>query len=379
MTGGAKGGAGSRPATDHGASPPRANPWLAGHDEAEAMLRDLALTNRLPHAWLFCGPAGIGKATLAFRFARFLLAGADGRPLAGLALDPSHPTFRRVASGGHADLLTIERMFDEKRNRRRSEIVVDDVRRVSHFLHATPAEGGWRLVIVDGADEMNRNAANALLKILEEPPQRSLLLLIADQPGRLVGTVRSRCRCLSLRPLSDGVVGALLARYRPDASEEERRAVTDLAQGSIGRALTLLDGGGSRVNAAMAAVFRSLPALDLREVSQLCQLLTGSDREEAFPIAVELLQSRLQQLVRPRDGPPALDQAMLSAEERQHLARLAAAAPLDRWLEVWDKASALLLRVVPSYLDQRQVLTTVFLMIEAAANASAGTGESRAR
>lgn len=361
-------------AADEATVPPRANPWLAGHDDAEAMLRQLTLANRLPHAWLFCGPAGIGKATLAFRFARFLLAAADGRPASGLALDPSHPTFRRVASGGHADLLTIERMFDEKRNRRRSEIVVDDIRRVSHFLHATPAEGGWRVVVIDGADDMNRSAANALLKILEEPPQRSLLLLIADAPGRLLGTLRSRCRCLSLRPLSDGVVGSLLARYRPDTSEEERQAVIGLAQGSIGRALILLDGGGGRVNAAMAAVFLSLPALDLREVDQLCHLLTGSDREDAFPIAVELLQARLQQLIRPRDAPPALDQAMLSADERQHLAGLAAAAPLDRWLEVWDKAAALLARVVPSYLDPRQVLTTVFLMIEAAANASAGHG-----
>src|SRR5271165_3045369 len=172
---------------------PRANPLLLGHEAAEATLAAALHSGRLHHAWLLTGPAGIGKATLAFRFARRLLAGHGGE---GLQLDSTHPVFRRVAVGAHADLLTVERAFDPKRKRQRTEIVVDDVRRIGGFLHLTPAEGGWRVVVVDGADELNRNAANALLKVLEEPPPRALLLLTAAAPGRLPATIRSRTRRL---------------------------------------------------------------------------------------------------------------------------------------------------------------------------------------
>src|SRR5205814_6509761 len=160
----------------------------------------LVEAGRLPHAILLSGPRGIGKATFAFRLARFLLAGPEDLPAemfgetekGGLAIDSESGVFRRVASGGHADLLTVERAYDPRRRRMRGEIVVGDTREISAFLRLTPAEGGWRVVIVDGADEMNRNAANALLKILEEPPQRALLLLVAHSPGRLLPTIRSR-------------------------------------------------------------------------------------------------------------------------------------------------------------------------------------------
>ena len=133
---------------------PRANPLLLGHDRAMRELAQAWSSGRMPHAWLICGPRGVGKATLAFRLARHVLAGGAGTD--DLALDPSHPVFRRVASGGHADLLTVERGFDEKRDRRRSEIVVDDVRQVGAFVHLTAAEGGWRVIVVDSVDEMNR-------------------------------------------------------------------------------------------------------------------------------------------------------------------------------------------------------------------------------
>src|SRR5215469_13580615 len=157
---------------------PRENAALLGHEAAEAALLGAYRSGRLPHAWLFSGPRGIGKATLAFRFARFVLAGGgEGGLFAAapttLAMPPTHPVFRRVASGGHADLLVVERGLDSKRRKLRSEIVVDDTRAIAGFLRLTPAEGNWRVVIVDGADLMNRNAANALLKTLEEPPQKA--------------------------------------------------------------------------------------------------------------------------------------------------------------------------------------------------------------
>src|SRR5581483_7887541 len=192
------------------APPPRANPMLLGHDAAALALHQLFEAGRLPHAVLLGGPRGIGKATFAFRLARFVLARSSAAelaapalfvapegPAAGLVIPPDSGTFRRVAAGGHADLLTVERAYDPRRRRLRSEIVVDDTREIAAFLRLTPAEGGWRVVVVDGADEMNRNAANALLKILEEPPRQTLLILVAHSPGRLLPTIRSRCRRLA--------------------------------------------------------------------------------------------------------------------------------------------------------------------------------------
>ena len=182
---------------------PRANPDLLGHRDAEATILEAIRAGRMHHAWLITGPEGVGKATLAYRFARRLLAGQPRDPAAepSLALEPADPVFRRVAAGSHADLLTIERMFNEKTKRMRTQIAVEDVRTINGFMSLTPAEGGWRVVIVDGAEELNQASANALLKILEEPPPRAILLLVCAAPGRLLPTIRSRCRRLRLTPL----------------------------------------------------------------------------------------------------------------------------------------------------------------------------------
>src|SRR5262249_37067052 len=149
-------------------------------------------------------------------------------PEPGLTMDPGDPLFQQVASGGHPDLLTVERSFDEKRGRMREEIVVEDVRAVGAFLRLTAGAGGWRIVIVDSADELNRNAANALLKILEEPPNRALLLLVAHAPGRLLPTIRSRCRTLSLSALKPDAIGDLLDRYCPSLAADEREILIQL-------------------------------------------------------------------------------------------------------------------------------------------------------
>src|SRR5580658_4865977 len=204
---------------------PRANPLLLGHETAERTLLDAMHHGRMHHAWLITGPEGIGKATLAFRFARRLLAGRGEH--GSLALDPSHPAFRRVASGGHADLTVIERAINEKTKRLKRDIAVDDVRKINAFMALTPAEGGWRVAIVDGSEDLNQASGNALLKILEEPPSRAVLILTCSTPGRLPATIRSRCRQLRLSPLTDEVMARLLATYLPDNSQDDRdRLVT---------------------------------------------------------------------------------------------------------------------------------------------------------
>lgn len=200
---------------------PRSAGRIYGHDAAHNAFQAAFQAGRLHHAWLLHGPAGIGKATFAFHLARMLLKGQD--------LDS--PAGRRITAGTHGDLLVIARAKDEKRGRLRAEITAADVRPVQDFLHHTAAEGGWRVVIVDGAEFLNRFAANALLKILEEPPKNTVLFLTSAAPGALLPTIRSRCRLLALSPLNDIDMQKIL----PDLTADHRAR----AQGAPGRALFL--------------------------------------------------------------------------------------------------------------------------------------------
>lgn len=352
--------------------PPRANWICLGHVEAERQLWHLASEQRLAHAWLISGPAGIGKATLAFRLARYLLAESGhesaqrtpslfGEPepesaTGSLALDPDHPVYRRAASGGHADLLTIERGMDEKRGRMRREVVVEDVRRIIPFLTSTPAESRWRVVIIDGADDMNVNAANALLKILEEPPPFSLLLLVSDTPSALPATVRSRCRRLPLRALAEETVTHLLGLYRPGLAATEIQTLAGLAVGSIGRALRLAEADGTKLWAETRQLLASLPVVDPRALFAFAERLGKAGNEELFWEAAELLRTFLAEVVRrAATGIPTGDATA------NHLA---AAAPLDRWLEVWDNVQELFARTDSAYLDRKQVVLAVFFALK---------------
>ncbi len=351
----------------------RSNPDLVGHGEAERVLLRTAATGRLPHAWLISGPRGIGKATLAYRFARFMLAGGGtsggppGPPPESLFIDPGNAVFRRVASGGHADLLTVERGEDEKTRRRRSEIIAGDARAVAGFLHLTPAEGGWRVVVIDSADELNRAAANAILKILEEPPARVLLLLVSHLPSRLLATIRSRCRKLALRPLADEEIARILASRRPGLPDEDLAALTRLAEGSAGRALVLADEGGLALYREFVSLLLGLPRLDVAAVHALGDRLARADAEAAYRTMSELLPWWLARVVRVGAGAGAgLD---IIPGEAALMTRLARQRELDRWLKLWEKVSRLFAQADRARLDRKQVLLNVFHAMESTARA----------
>ena len=322
---------------------PRANPFLVGHQAAEAALAEAMRAGRLHHAWLITGPPGIGKATLAFRFARRLLAGGDAP---GLFLPEQHPVFRRVAAGTHADLLTVEREWDPKRKKLRAEIVVADARGIPEFLHLTPAEGGWRVVVVDGAEDLNHQAANAVLKVLEEPPPRAVLLLVCAAPGRLLPTLRSRCRRLRLSPLAEAELAGLLDRYRPDLDPAECRRLATLAEGSPGRALALAAGNGVKLADLVSQVLENPPALTAGRAHEVADALGRDD--EAFGTFMELLRTAVAAAVR--------DAARGRADPDQ--VRLIGARPLDAWVDVWQGLCRLQDETEAFYLDKRQAIVT---------------------
>lgn len=332
---------------------PRENALLLGQDAAETRLADALASGRMHHAWLITGPQGVGKATLAYRFARFILAGMPNT--GSLALDPSHPVFRRVAAGTHADLLTVEREWDEKRKKLRGEIVIDTVRGVASFLRLTPAEGGWRVVIVDGAEDINRNAANALLKVLEEPPPRTVIILVCAAAGRLLPTIRSRCRRLRMGKLPDDVLGQLMQRYAPQIEAGPRERLVALAEGSIGRALQLADGDGIPAAELVSRVLDALPAPAHALAYDVADALGRS--EDAFSTFMELLRAAIASAVRETArGQPDPDQT-----------RLIGLRPLDAWVEIWQGLGALQAETEDFYLDKRQAIANTVTLLAASA------------
>jgi DNA polymerase-3 subunit delta' len=328
---------------------PRENPFLAGHDAAETLLAEALGSGRMHHAWLITGPQGVGKATLAYRFARAILAGQGAS--GSLALEASHPVFRRVAAGTHADLLTVEREWDEKRKKLRGEIVIDTVRGISSFLRLTPAEGGWRVVIVDGAEDINRNAANALLKVLEEPPPRTVIVLVCAAAGRLLPTIRSRCRRLRLGSLDSIAMAELTTRYLPQTPQDQRERLASLAEGSIGRALQLAEGDGIPAAELVGRVLDAMPAPGAMLAYDVADALGRS--EDAFSTFMDLLRGAIASAVRESArGHPDPEQA-----------RLLGVRPLDAWVEIWQALGVVQSETEGLYLDKRQAIANTVQLL----------------
>jgi len=261
---------------------PRSMSLLFGHAAAEQALLAAYRSGRVPHAFLLIGPKGIGKATLAYRFARFVFAhpdpdAADVAAATTLAIDAEHPVARRIGAQAQGDLLVLERTPNEK-GVLRQQIAVDDVRRTVSFFGSTAGEGGWRIVIVDAVDELNRSSANALLKVLEEPPRRALLLLVCHSAARVPATLRSRCRTVMLRALTEPEVAKAVAAATGAAPDDpDVAAAAAAAGGSVARALAMLDEDALALRRQALDLLDALPKLDAGALHALGDRLAGTD------------------------------------------------------------------------------------------------------
>lgn len=321
-----------------GAPHPRVQSELIGHGDAERAFLEGWRSNRLHHAWLVGGPEGIGKATFAWAATRFLLANpdpahVDAQAIDSLSVAPDSRVFRQVAAGAHPDVAVIRRGPRKDGKGFSAEIAVADVRRALDVFATTAS--GWRVVIVDCADDLNLAGANALLKAIEEPPPRSVAFVISHAPARVLPTIRSRCRRLDLRPLTDNEVARTVRTLGPpwdEASDASLAEATALAHGSVGRALDMLDEGRRGLIRQTQGLLHGLPRLDTERLMALAESVAGRDQGEAFHTMLGVVQEWIADIVRSKAGlgPRRLAPLVEVWENSAQAAREAESFNLDR-------------------------------------------------
>ena len=328
-----------------GAPHPRETRRLVGQDAAEAAFLEAYRSGRMPHAWILAGPEGVGKSTFAYRAARFVLAnpdraGAAVRGATTLDVHPDHPAARRILAWSHPDLHVLRRRAENEKKSVPTEISVAAARDAVSFFGSTAGEGGWRVLIVDAADELNRNSANALLKAIEEPPSNSLILLINHVSGRLLPTIRSRCRTLAFRPLSPAEIEAALLAADPSGDTAAVRRAAAVADGSVRTAFRRLDERTLNVIDSVVSLLDALPALRRADIHAMAEAISRREGAADFDAVMETVEDWLVRESRSRAG--------------EGPARL---APLA---EVWEKIGRASRDADSLNLDRRALVLTVF-------------------
>jgi len=360
-----------------GAPHPRETPALFGHSQAEAEFLQAFTSGRLHHAWMLTGPKGVGKATLAWRLARFLLATPqdDGGMFAApppttLDIDPANPVARRLLLLAEPRHFLLRRAPNDKETALSQVISVDEVRKMKSFFALTAADGGRRTAIIDAVDEMNPAAANALLKLLEEPPPNVTLFLIAHQPARLLPTIRSRCRELRLTPLPPQDLADALTQAGGDIAPEDRTALAELSGGSVGEAFRLTNLDGLKLYAALTRLFSTLPRLDRPQALALADLAGARGAAETFDLLVTLIDLFLARLA--RFGATGQTPPEAAPNEAQLLTRLAPHPPAARaWAELAQTLSARARRGKAVNLDPAALLMDMLLKLDETAGSLA--------
>ncbi|MEE8258049.1 MAG: DNA polymerase III subunit delta' [Sphingomonadales bacterium] len=329
---------------------PRTTPFLVGHAAAADIFLKSFQSGRLHHAWLLAGPKGIGKATLAYHLARFLLkhgaGGLVGDTAIGadaLAMAADDPVFSHVASGADGNLKVIERGLNEKTKRLRQEIVVADVRNLHDFFEKTAARDGWRIAIIDSADEMNRNAANALLKMLEEPPSKSILFLVSHAKGRLVPTIRSRCHQLLLNPLTREQVSEVLVKQMADLDPDALNTLAAVSGGAPGFALRLAANDGLSLCQTIQGLVAGTTMIT-KQKHDFAGAFGARGADERYFLLLEIVRSELARRI------------------RQHADQPSHKSQLDCWLGLWEKVNRMQREGEGLNLGRRQ---QVLLLLEA--------------
>ena len=301
---------------------------IVGQERAVAQFTAAWESRKLHHAWLLAGPRGVGKASFAHAAARRILADAAGPPidLPALETPDEHPIVKLVEAGSHPDMRWLERITNDKGNLNRN-IKVDQIRELAEFVSLSAAMSPWRVIVVDSADDLERSAANALLKMLEEPPANTIFFLVSHAPGRLLPTIRSRCRQLHFEALGDDAMTAILDAHSPGLSDAERKRIIAMSFGSAGRALAFAELGLAKIEEAALAILRDGDPTNARRAALAAELgkKASADTYAAF---LELAPSLIAREARSLRGAP-LERALDAYAKARELAAVAPRVSLD--------------------------------------------------
>jgi DNA polymerase-3 subunit delta' len=327
-----------------GVIPPSVTSDVVGHKAAQKAMAEAYSRGKLHHAWLIAGAAGIGKATLAFRFAEHLLRHRNPETAPTEFTFVDDPVHSQVSKGVHPNLLLLRRPFDPKSKKFKTQITVDEVRRAGGFLHTASGADAWRICIVDPADDLNTNAANALLKMLEEPPARTVFLVLAHSPRGLLPTIRSRCQMLAVRSLGDSDLIKVLKRQplTADMSEKELADLASHAEGSPRRALLLAQSGVLELFTGFVKLVGQQKS-DYSQVHRIAGQLAPIGKAQDFDLFFDLINEHLAQQSR---SMASNDQVSLES--------------LSRIADIWDRARESKERAETWNLDRKQVILDLF-------------------
>ena len=372
----------SAPAVEprEGLQPPRLSTLCLGHEMIEAALMPQIASGRVPHAMIFAGPEGIGKATFAYRLARYMLArgtGGDdadaGGGLFGEMLPPPPPPttldipadnldFQRIAAASHSDMLVVERQYDEDRQRYKGAVDVESVRRIPPFMGLKASQGGWRVVIVDDADTMTEEAQNAILKILEEPPAKALLILVTHRPGRLLPTIRSRCRFIRFEAPQMADFSRLMREDHPDLTTRELETLYGITEGSVGRSLRLTGEGGLEAVTNVIGLMHDWPAWNWTQIHTLAEVMSKPGQDDTLDAFRQVMQWVADSLLQAK----ARGIALAGPLDNDALNRMLAHYSLAQWLEIADGLRAHFETAQRANLDRRHAVMGAFSVLSAA-------------